>query len=339
MAHAMKHTKAACGHMFAHYDRSAENISNENIDRSKTHLNYNLAVHQQMDQGEFVRQRCSEVYCHNRKDVNVMASWVVTAPKDMPEHEYKQFFQSSYNFLCERYGKDNVVSAYVHMDESQPHLHFAFVPVVYDKKKDRLKVSAKVCVSRSDLQSFHTDLDNYLQKVFGRDVGVLNGATREGNLTMPQLKEQQAKADELAKQNAEAEARLNALKMPLEDVKELDVAKPTLGRYKAVDVKNMAHKAVAFEEMKGEYEIMNKHYNGLLSRHKQFMAEVEQVLADKDREIERLGAELEKNKLTPEQRIALASHRSLEDENRRLREKVRQYERQLGISKEHVRQR
>lgn len=99
MAHMMKHTRAGCGHMFAHYDRQAEHIGNENVDRERTYLNYNLATHQQMEQGEFVRKRCSEVHCQNRKDVNVMVSWVVTAPKDLPETEYKQFFQASYDFL------------------------------------------------------------------------------------------------------------------------------------------------------------------------------------------------------------------------------------------------
>lgn len=129
MAHMMKHTKASCGHMFAHFDRRAEHISNENLDRTRTHLNYNLATHQTMDQGEFVRQRCSEVHCQNRKDVNVMVSWVVTAPKDLPEAEHRAFFQASYDFLKNRYGLENVVSAYVHMDEVTPHMHFAFVPV------------------------------------------------------------------------------------------------------------------------------------------------------------------------------------------------------------------
>ena len=58
MAHMMKHTKASCGHMFAHFDRKAEHICNENLDRTRTHLNYNLAIHQEMDQGEFVRKVC-----------------------------------------------------------------------------------------------------------------------------------------------------------------------------------------------------------------------------------------------------------------------------------------
>ena len=201
MAHMMKHTKASCGHMFAHFDRKAEHISNENLDRTRTHLNYNLATHQQMDQGEFVRKRCSEVRCQNRKDVNVMVSWVVTAPKDLPEAEHKAFFQASYDFLKKRYGMENVVSAYVHMDEVTPHMHFAFVPVVRTFKQDRknpdistevYKVSAKECVNRYDLQSFHDSLQSYVSKELGNEVSILNEATKEGNRSIEELKRQSA---------------------------------------------------------------------------------------------------------------------------------------------------
>lgn len=192
MAHVMKHTKAACGHMFAHFDRKAENISNENLDRTRTHLNYNLAIHQTMDQGEFVRKRCAEVRCQNRKDVNVMVSWVVTAPKDLPEAEHKAFFQACYDFLENRYGKDNVVSAYVHMDETAPHMHFAFVPVVQDRKRDCLKVSAKEAVNRQDLRTFHKDLERHVESMLGHEVGILNDATKEGNRSIEQLKQNTA---------------------------------------------------------------------------------------------------------------------------------------------------
>lgn len=201
MAHMMKHTRASCGHMFAHFDRKAEHISNENLDRTRTHLNYNLATHQQMDQGEFVRKRCSEVRCQNRKDVNVMVSWVVTAPKDLPEAEHKAFFQASYDFLKKRYGLENVVSAYVHMDEVTPHMHFAFVPVVHTFKQDRknpnistevYKVSAKECVNRHDLQSFHESLQRYVSKELGHEVSILNEATKEGNRSIEELKRQSA---------------------------------------------------------------------------------------------------------------------------------------------------
>ena len=113
------------------------NISPTRIWTGEDTLNYNLATHQTMDQGEFVRKRCAEVHCQNRKDVNVMATWVVTVPKDLPEQEHKAFFQASYDFLQQRYGRENVVSAYVHMDEVTPHMHFAFVPVKHGFKEDK----------------------------------------------------------------------------------------------------------------------------------------------------------------------------------------------------------
>lgn len=212
MAHVMKHTKASCGHMFAHFDRKAEHISNENLDRTRTHLNYNLAVHQQMDQGEFVRKRCSEVRCQNRKDVNVMVSWVVTAPKDLDPQRTQEFMQHTYNFLEERYGKENVVSAYVHMDEVTPHMHFAFVPVAYDSKKDRFKVSAKEVINRQELRSFHNDLEHHLEKEMACEIHILNDATKGGNRSI----------DELKKQN-ELKAHINELSKELEDYKDLKI--------------------------------------------------------------------------------------------------------------------
>lgn len=203
MAHCMKHTKASCGHMFAHFDRKAEHISNENVDRTRSHLNYNLAAHQQMEQGEFVRQRCSEVRCQNRKDVNVMVSWIVTAPKDLPQQAEPAFFQAAYDFLENRYGRSNVVSAYVHMDEVTPHMHFAFVPVTQDRKRGGYKVSAKEVITRRDLQTFHSDLSKYLEQQLGFPVNVLNEATKEGNRSIEQLKRQSA-TEQIAAAAAEA---------------------------------------------------------------------------------------------------------------------------------------
>lgn len=194
MAHVMKHNRAVCGVMFKHYERAKDEFGKyisygkSEIDRERCHLNYNLAVHQKMSQGDFVKRRCSEVRVLNRKDVNVMCSWVVTAPKSLPEQDLKRFFEESYRFLTARYGLNNVVSAFVHMDETTPHMHFAFVPVVEDKRCGGYKVSAKEAVDRNDLRRFHADLDAHMTRVFGRNIGILNEVTREGNKSVEELK-------------------------------------------------------------------------------------------------------------------------------------------------------
>ena len=67
-------------------------------------------------------------------------------------------------------------------------MHFAFVPVTYDPKNGRDKVSAKEVVTRRDLQTFHVDLQEHLEAVLGREVHILNEATVEGNRSIEELK-------------------------------------------------------------------------------------------------------------------------------------------------------
>ena len=194
MAHMMKMTRGAVGHMCRHYERAKDEtgeyikFGNQDIDKARSGLNYNLAPEREMTQSQFIHQRCSEVRMQNRKDVNVMCSWVITAPKDLDREDLQRFFKTSYKFLEERYGKENTISAYVHMDEVTPHMHYAFVPIVADKKRGGYKVSAKEAITKTDLQRFHGDLDHRMTEVFGRDIGILNQATKEGNKAIEELK-------------------------------------------------------------------------------------------------------------------------------------------------------
>ena len=214
MAHMMKMTRTAVGHMFNHYGRSDDLEkaayvirSNENINSVNTVLNYNLACNDQpLGQLEFLNKRLSEVRVQNRKDVNVMVSWVVTLPQTLNNQGFadeEKFFREAYAFLSERYGKENVISAYVHLDETTPHLHFAFVPVTEDTKRGGFKLSAKEVVNRQDLRTFHKNLSDHMERVFGRDIGILNEATKEGNKSIEELKRQTA-AERLREASAKA---------------------------------------------------------------------------------------------------------------------------------------
>lgn len=187
MAHKQKYTRGSVGHMLGHYGRTKE-VPDLPMP-ANTALNYNLACNDQPEgQLDFLHQRLSEVKVHNRKDVNVMVDWVVTAPKGLSLADEERFFKESYQFLNDRYGRENVISAYVHMDEVTPHMHYAFVPVVEDRKNGGYKLSAKEAVTREDLRTFHGDLGRHLEKAFGRDMGVLNESTKEGNKSIAELK-------------------------------------------------------------------------------------------------------------------------------------------------------
>ena len=175
--------------MLAHYDRT-HSSSTSNIDESRTAMNYDLAeTDQPLHALDFLHKRMSEIKVLKRANVNVMCDWVITAPESLTPEELPLFFSECYKFLTERYGRENVITAPVHMDETSPHIHYAFVPVVTDKKKGIPKLSAKERITRKDLSTFHQDLTKHMTAVFGRDIGILNGATVVGNKTIKQLKQ------------------------------------------------------------------------------------------------------------------------------------------------------
>jgi hypothetical protein len=159
---------------------------------SKTHENYNLAAFQTLPQAEFMNKCLGQLKIFKRDDVKYLCDWTVTLPRGM-EHEKRRFFDEVFLFLTDKYKQENVVSAYVHKDENQPHMHFAFIPVAMNKKKNVEKLCSKAVVNRDELLSFHDELDAHLTKAFGYDTGIKkNGATKEGNKSIDELKRETA---------------------------------------------------------------------------------------------------------------------------------------------------
>ncbi len=58
----------------------------------------------------------------------------IKSSEDIPE-KVKEFFDSSYEFLENLVGKENIVYAEIHYDEDTPHMHFYFLPVVNEVKR------------------------------------------------------------------------------------------------------------------------------------------------------------------------------------------------------------
>lgn len=219
MAHVKKYTMSAVGHMANHYGRSdvgqaAEYIirGNENIDPNLTPLNYNLAAEdQQLPQVDFIHKRMGEIRVQKRADVNVLCDWVITQPKELPADRSRDFFESVYAFMRDRYGERNVISAYVHMDETTPHMHFAFMPIVADRRRGGEKLCAKELLTRKELQTFHNDLQNAVERDLGIEVHLLNGATQDGNKSITELKRALAEENLQEKVRQDAEIARRAL--------------------------------------------------------------------------------------------------------------------------------
>lgn len=234
MAHVQKYTKGNVQGLSNHWDRKTENHSNPDIDNERSDLNYDLCE-KEGDTLSRMQDRLSEVHSLNRADLKVCADWVVTLPENLKgdsEKEQRQFFEKTYEFLTDRYGGEkNVLSANVHNDETTPHMHFAFMPVVFDEKKQREKVSAKEVLTRKDLKTFHQDLDKFLKQEIPHIYkgGVLNDKT----IGVDTVKDLKKHSDEIHKQKqqqkADATAEMKVFKEPKEVLKKIEAsAKKTM---------------------------------------------------------------------------------------------------------------
>lgn len=188
-----KYTRNQASNILIHCNRSDPNrtYGNQEIHPERTHLNYNLAPeHSGLTDFQFMKKRCEDLKVFKRNDVNWMVSWVITIPADYTGNQ-ERFFEECYNFMANRYHKENIISAYVHLDETSPHIHFCFVPTIFDDKTQKIKVNAKKLINKSELKKIHPEIQEYLEKQLQTKVSILNGATKNGNKSIEQLKREE----------------------------------------------------------------------------------------------------------------------------------------------------
>lgn len=120
--HLATYTPAEAGKLLAHYDRSIG--PRDHIDPGLPV--YNLAPGDARERYAALTEGL-EVCARTRP----LADIVVTVPKEY-DGDPGELLEAAYGYLRDRVGEGLVVSAFVHMDEpgAQPHMHFAFVPVV-----------------------------------------------------------------------------------------------------------------------------------------------------------------------------------------------------------------
>ncbi|MBZ5950623.1 MobV family relaxase [Leuconostoc gasicomitatum] len=250
MAHLKKNTRGAVPGLAVHFERKTDHHTNKEIDVSKTYLNQELMA-DGSDMLSRFNARLNDVYCMKRDDVKALATWIVTLPEELAEAPYEQqsaFFEATTNFLNDRYGQENAVAAVVHYDEKTPHLHYAFVPVVFDDKKSRYKVSAKEVLTRQDLQTFHEDLDQHLKKVLPfYEQGILNHKTLPFE-NVAEIKKYNDQFNTLKAELADIEDNIRAkqavLKITDQALTEVDLAEKQIEVFKQDLSKNIFGKTV-----------------------------------------------------------------------------------------------
>ena len=242
MASFEKYTASRAGALLKHNNRMPNDNtahSNKEIDSTKTIENYHLK------KGDMstLHERLDEVFSTGRSDQIVLGEICLTLPKSVNPDDERAFFRSAFNFFCDDFGENNIINAVVHKDETNPHLHLDFVPVVtkefeYDSRNknifaewkaahaDRLRtleeqygaqVIERLCckelITRQYLDTLHGRLNEYISQEIGYECGIVNGATANGNKKILELKSETLKreTDIMEKRKACIEKEIEAI--------------------------------------------------------------------------------------------------------------------------------
>lgn len=112
--------------------------SNPDIDMEKSKQNYHIIEPPKYTYGRKVKDLIKESNCKTRKDSVKLVETLITASPEFMQKlsltEQKEYFKRATDFMIDKVGKQNIISAVVHMDESNPHMHLVFCPINKENK-------------------------------------------------------------------------------------------------------------------------------------------------------------------------------------------------------------
>lgn len=256
------------GHMLAHDKHTNPNIDPDKesiIDREMTKLNQNLFERNDgLTDKEFVEKAVKEspTFDHWKSNYNALSTWCIQIPKEFSGsyEEKNEIFKEMVKFTADRYGRDNIVSAWTHFDEvrnregiekengksliplkerehCQDHIHIRYVPRTSDGR-----ISTKEVTPRKELRDFQRDMQQHLREKFpehAHELNFLNGATKDKSKDLArqaQLNHQKnLEEKEQLKQELEREQRRNERAL---DKKEKDIEKKQIKVNKDIEILN-----------------------------------------------------------------------------------------------------
>ena len=214
----------------SHNRRERESHSNPDIDYARSSQNCEFCATFSGNYLQTIQNRIDDLLMVKavRKDAVHMCGIVISSDKAFFEtlnpDETRRFFEEATNYLTEFVGKENVISAMVHMDEKTPHMHFLHVPITKDGR-----LCAKDIYTRAALKNLQDELPKHLQKCgfqIERGVEQQKGSakkhldTREFKQQQEMLKLLQSEAENLRQAIKNMESRLEAQKQTEAEVEE-----------------------------------------------------------------------------------------------------------------------
>ena len=187
-------------------DETYRSKTNPQIDGERTRFNHHF-IHPNGSYTAFINRRLKEL-APKRKvkdDAVLMASFFVGASPafftDKSRDDIDAFFFECTDFFAERYGRENIISAVVHMDETTPHLHLNLMPILDGRP------CAKKLFDRKALVALQTDLYREVGRHWGLERGQEGSQAQHLNTVEFKLKKMQEAAVTAQRQADAAEER------------------------------------------------------------------------------------------------------------------------------------
>lgn len=174
--------------IYRHNERKNTNYSNKDINKQNSIKNYSIKAPYSTYEKMFKDIKKE----HNlkgqiKKVSNVMCELIITSDKEffetIGESETKRYFETAYKFVgnYQKLGEDYIVSAKVHMDESTPHLHIIFIPVIHKIDSKSGKQISKISCSEywKGKDSYKRLQDNFYSYMTKSGFKLERGKTRD----------------------------------------------------------------------------------------------------------------------------------------------------------------
>ena len=149
---------------YIHNDRRSKGHSNKDIDPTRTHLNFWCKKNELTYIKEFDKMKKEyDLKGTIRSNSNIMCEMMITSDNaffnKIGLEETKRYFKESYKFVCnyKNLGEKYIVSAAIHLDETTPHMHLVYIPIIHTKDKDGKEID-KICC-----RDFWKGRDSYRQ--------------------------------------------------------------------------------------------------------------------------------------------------------------------------------
>lgn len=232
--------------------------------------------------------------------------------------DIEQWAKDTYDFVCRKFGEENIVGFYVHLDETNPHIHCSVIPVKDNKVNwKRVFGSGSLREQRRFFAQLHTDYAEKVGKKYGLDRGCSKEETKARHVSTEEYKmnlikevnELANKLDGLYKEVARQERSVKGLATMISNL-EADREKVLL------DIEN----AKDLSEKENEERSDNLQYL------KEQLQKIDDKLADKNAKLsevqERLDAAREMlGEVKEEQKNLQETNREIKNENDTLRAK------------------